>query len=623
MACSAATCLPTFPPFREHGAMATLVTCRHGHRWEVGVRGAVPGPRLVCPICGSAPEGLVDHGTILSATAELTEPQIEITRLTDGPPPAIPDPAPPRHRIGNYEVLEVLGRGGMGVVYKVFQPSLKRVVALKMILDSSADLQGLTRFRTEAEAVAQLQHPNITQIHEIGDHEGQPFLSLEYVDGGTLAKKLARTMPAPREAAQLMEVLARAMHFAHQRGIIHRDLKPTNVLLTKEGQPKISDFGLAKRTQLDSSSGAAAMTQTGEVLGTPSYMAPEQAGGLIRLIGPATDIYSLGALLYEMLTGNPPFVAGSAVHVLHRVLYEEPVAPTKAQPRVPRDLETICLTCLEKSPARRYASAEALADDLRAFLAGDPIKARPPTPWERLTRWARRRPTTAVLLVVAAIACLGLLLGAWQHNALVVGSVAVLSLLLAAWWYNARLQTALRDLAHEHREAEHNVERLHFLLEATRQLMAAPDVNALLTILGETAARLVNAERSTIYMLDSAAAELWSRTAMGDGVGEIRVPLGTGISGMVALTGETIVLDDPYSDPRFNPDVDKRTGYRTRNLLTMPVKSGKGTILGVFQLLNKRQGNFDRGDVELLTTLAASAAVALANTSKMATVGPS
>ncbi len=186
-------------------------------------------------------------------------------------------------------------------------------------------------------------------------------------------------------------------------------------------------------------------------------------------------------------------------------------------------------------------------------------------------------------------------------------------MLLAAWWYNARLQTALRELAHEHHAVEHNVERLHFLLEATQHLMATRDVDALLAILGETAARLVNSERATIYVLDVEKAEVWSRVAMGDGVGEIRVGLGMGISGMVALTGETINLDDPYNDVRFNPEIDKRTGYRTRNMLTMPVKSAKGAILGVFQLLNKRQGSFMKEDVELLTTLAASAAVALQN----------
>jgi eukaryotic-like serine/threonine-protein kinase len=599
--------------------MSTLVTCPQGHRWEVGVEGADSRPQVVCPVCGAAPEGLVDESTEFPSGAAPTDSHHPPAVLTDSQPVELPASA--IHRIGDYEVREVIGRGGMGVVYKAFQPSLKRIVALKMILDTSADLQALSRFRTEAEAVAQLQHPNITQIHEIGDHEGRPFLSLEYIEGGTLTRKMARSMPLPREAAQLVEVLARTMHFAHERGIIHRDLKPSNVLLTKDGQPKISDFGLAKRTQQTVSAGFMAMTHTGEVLGTPSYMAPEQAGGLIRQIGPATDVYSLGAILYEMLAGRPPFAADSALQVLHRVLHEEPLPPTQLQQRVPLDLETICLTCLEKDPARRYASANALADDLRAFLAGDPIQARPPTTWERLARWARHKPTAAVLLAVAAVAFCGLLIGAWQQSALVVGSVAVLSMLLAAWWYNARLQAAVRELAHEHREAERNVERLHFLLEATRQLMAAGDIDAVLAILGETAARLVAAERSTIYMLDPDKAELWSRTAMGDGVGEIRVPLGTGIAGMVALTGETLILDDPYTDIRFNQEIDKRTGYRTRNMMTMPLKSATGTILGVFQLLNKRQGRFGRDDVELLTTLAASAAVALENARKTGSDG--
>jgi putative methionine-R-sulfoxide reductase with GAF domain len=263
---------------------------------------------------------------------------------------------------------------------------------------------------------------------------------------------------------------------------------------------------------------------------------------------------------------------------------------------------------------RRYASAEALANDLRAFLAGDPIQARPPTRWERLVRWWRRKPTAAVLLAVVAVAVIGLLVGVWQHNALTASGVAVLGLLLGAWWYNARLQKVVKELEQEHYQAEHNVERLHFLLEATRQLMAAPNADAVLKILRETAARLVSADRATIYMLDVDKAELWSRSITGDDIGEIRVPLGTGISGMVALTGEIINLDDPYSDIRFNSEVDKRTGYRTRNLLTMPVKANDGTILGVFQVLNKRQGSFGRDDQELLTALAASTAVALAKT---------
>jgi serine/threonine-protein kinase len=531
-----------------------------------------------------------------------------MAQLTASPP----DAAPTQHlrRIGSYEILGVLGRGGMGVVYKAHQPSLKRTVALKMILDAAAEPTALARFKAEAEAVAQLQHANIVQIYEIGEHEGRPYLSLEYVDGGTLAKRLARMLPMPREAAQLVEMLARAMHAAHQRGIVHRDLKPGNVLLTADGMPKISDFGLAKQTR-DQASGESPMTRTGDVLGTPSYMAPEQAAGQTRLVGPATDVYALGVILYEMLTGKTPFGADTAVAAIRRLLTEEPVRPSRIQPYVPRDLETICLTCLEKKPQRRYASAEALADDLRAFLAGDNIRARPASGLERLVRWARRRPTAAALAAVALVALAGALVGAWMQSAIAVGSVAVLSLLLAAWWYNARLQSALHELEGQHTQAQHNVERLHFLLEATRRLMAAPDVDELLAVLGEATTRLVNAERATIYVVDADKAELWSRVALGDGVGDIRVPLGTGIAGLVALTGETVNLDDAYADVRFNPDVDRRTGYRTRNLLTVPVRSGRGSIIGVFQVLNKRQGAFTREDVEVLQALAASAAVAL------------
>jgi serine/threonine-protein kinase len=592
--------------------MNTVVRCPQGHQWAVHPEGGDQQPRASCPVCGARVEGLVDSAIdTLVVNRGSGEPALPQAMLTNSPPEAAaaaPLPASAPRQVGSYEVLEILGRGGMGIVYKAFQPALKRIVAIKMLLEAAADDSALARFRTEAEAIAQLQHPNIVQIHEIGEHIGRRYLVLEYVDGGTLSRRLSRGLPLAREAAQMVETLARAMHVAHQLGIIHRDLKPGNILLNHDGQPKISDFGLAKR---DHRPGSGPNTQTGEVLGTPSYMAPEQASGQVRLIGPATDVYALGAILYEMLTGQPPFDAPTAMMSLHRVLHDEPIRPTKLQARVPRDLETICLTCLEKKPQRRYDSADALADDLRAFLAGDAIRARPPSTLERLAQWARHRPTAAALLAIGIVAFIGLLIGAWQHNAVAVAAVAVLSLLLAAAWYNARLQTALRELAHEHRQAEHNVERMHFLLEATRRLMAAPDVNAVLAILGETSARLVNAERATIYVVDLQNAELWSRIAMGDGVGEIRVPLGTGIAGMVGLTGETINLDDPYQDPRFNPEIDRRTGYRTRNMLAMPLRSAKGPIIGVFQLLNKREGNFGREEEEVLTTLAASAAVAL------------
>jgi serine/threonine-protein kinase len=589
--------------------MATRVRCPQGHQWDVPVRETDAAPEVTCPVCGAAVEGLVDQesSTVLAGERTLLLPPM--AALTDSPPAPVAAQRPAK--IGNYEVLGILGRGGMGVVYKAFHLSLKRVVALKMLVDVMAEANALARFRTEAEAVAQLQHPHITQIYEIGEHEGRPYLSLEYVDGDTLSKKLTRMLPMPREAAQLVEVLARAMHFAHKRGIIHRDLKPSNVLLTKEGVPKISDFGLAKHTRQGSDFPGGAVTRTGDVLGTPNYMAPEQASGLAHLIGPCTDVYALGIILYEMLTGRPPILADTPIEALRRVVQEEPAPPSRLQPRVPRDLETICLRCLEKKPQRRYLSAEALADDLRAFLAGDAIKARPASRGERLARWLRRKPTTAVLVTVAAVALIGVLIGVWMHSAVAVGGVAVLSLLLAAWWYNARLQAALRDLAQQHSEAEHNAQRLHFLLETTRRLMAAAGVDDLLAILGETTTRLVNAERATIYVVDAGKAELWSRVAMGDDVGEIRVPMGTGIAGMVALTGETINVLDAYTDVRFNAEVDRRTGYRTRNLLTVPVRSSPGTIIGVFQVLNKRQGDFTREDVELLLALAASAGVAL------------
>src|SRR5262245_30743190 len=293
-----------------------------------------------------------------------------------------------------YEILGELGRGGMGVVYKARQTRLNRLVALKMILSGAyAGEAELARFRAEAEAVARLQHPNIVQVYEVGEQAGRPFFSLEFLGGGSFGRQLNGTPQPALQAATLVETLARAVHSAHQQGIVHRDLKPANVLLTEEGVPKITDFGLAK--QLDRQH---APTASGAILGTPSYAAPEQAAGKSKAIGPATDVYALGAILYECLTGRPPFRAETPLDTLMQVVADEPVPPRRLQPRVSRDLETICLKCLHKEPRKRYASALDLADDLGRFQRTEPISARPIGLGERSVKWVRRRPAVAALL---------------------------------------------------------------------------------------------------------------------------------------------------------------------------------------------------------------------------------
>ncbi|HJT77999.1 MAG TPA: protein kinase, partial [Gemmataceae bacterium] len=342
----------------------------------------------------AAPEATGEY--LPDNVAETTDQAPGSAGETDGHAPA--EAAVPR-AVAGYEILGVLGRGAFGVVYKARQPGLKRLVALKMILAGGhADAQELARFRSEAEVVARLQHPHIVQVYEVGDDGGRPFFSLEFVDGTNLREKIAGTPQPPREAAALVQTLAGAMAYAHEHGVVHRDLKPANVLLTRDGTAKISDFGLARR--LDEDSG---QTRTGSAVGTPSYMAPEQAEGRSREAGPLADVYSLGATLYELLTGRAPFRGASILETLEQVRAREPVAPSQLQPALPRDLETVCLKCLHKDPARRYAGAAELAEDLRRFLAGEPIKARPVSRAERAWRWCRRNPWVAGPSAAAAL----------------------------------------------------------------------------------------------------------------------------------------------------------------------------------------------------------------------------
>ncbi len=303
--------------------------------------------------------------------------------------------------VPGYEILAELGRGGMGVVYKARQVGLKRLVALKLLRDSAlAGAEERARFRIEAEAAARLRHPNVVQVYQVGEHQGRPYFSMELVEGGSLDRYLAgRPLPAT-QAAELIRTLARAVEHAHAQRVVHRDLKPANILLVSgessqdtthhspltTHHPKIADFGLAKRLDSDST----AWTQAGAVLGTASYMAPEQADGRAAEVGPAADVYALGAILYELLTGRPPFQADSWNRTVEQVLHEEPAPPTRLHPDVPRDLETVCLKCLEKDPARRYAGAGELADDLGRFLEGRPVTAIPLSAAERLARLAAR-----------------------------------------------------------------------------------------------------------------------------------------------------------------------------------------------------------------------------------------
>ena len=365
-----------------------------------------------CPACGAeltadAPAGLCAKCVF----RQMLEPA-EFSVNTKKPRGGEPLPRP----FGDYELLERLAQGGMGIVYKARQAALNRLVALKVIIagESSAP-DFLARFRTEAEAAASLDHPNIVPIYEIGEEEGLPFLCMKLIEGPTLARGMddARTPEAQRRIATLLAALGRAVHYAHQRGIIHRDLKPNNVLLDAKGEPHLTDFGLAKLVEKDST-----ITKTMAVLGTPAYMAPEQARGEAKHLTTAADIYGLGAILYELLTGQPPFAGGTTMETIRQVLEKEPRRPSALNHAVDKDLETICLKCLEKEPVRRYGSAEGFADDLERWLRHEPIAARPASRLQRLGKWARRHPAVAFLsasLVISVLLGFGLTL--WQSSA--------------------------------------------------------------------------------------------------------------------------------------------------------------------------------------------------------------
>ncbi|HEX6885650.1 MAG TPA: serine/threonine-protein kinase [Planctomycetota bacterium] len=358
---------------------------------------ALSSQRTPEEVCRDAPGLLADVRAHLARVAEV---DAELDALLPGSGPegsveASAEPALPV--IPGYELKGLLGRGGMGVVYRARHLGLERDVALKMLL--AGDLAGpreLERFLLEARAIANLSHPNIVQVHDVSAREGRPFFTMELVEGGTLSQRLAGTPQPADSAAELVACLADAVEYAHRIGIVHRDLKPANVLLTPAGVPKVSDFGLARRV-----TGGEELTVTGTILGTPSYMAPEQIRG--GPVGSGADVYALGAILYEGLTGRPPFRSESPVATQLQVLSREPVRPALLNARVPRDLETICLCCLHKEPARRYASAAELAADLRRFLAREPIHARPVGWLERAYLWGRRRPALATAILLAAV----------------------------------------------------------------------------------------------------------------------------------------------------------------------------------------------------------------------------
>ncbi len=452
--------------------MSPRYLCLQGHLWAYEDQDR---PRavnaMICPTCGLRLYSEAKASTIPIRSQQFfpREPtplsNADVWRLhrssVDGSGPAPTIQPGDIEAIPGYELLGILGRGGMGIVFRARQLSLKRQVALKMILTGRhARPTERARFQREAEAVARLQHPNIVQIYEIGEQNGLPYYSLEFVNAGSLAQFLCNNAHPPKICAQFVQDLAQAIHYAHRRGIVHRDLKPANILLQldeseilKDGQladsmvfrnllayvPKITDFGLAKHM-----GGEEGPFRLGAVVGTPSYMAPEQARGTSGEVGPAADVYALGAILYEMLTGRPPFNAATVEDTAQHVLTLEPLPPTQFEPKIPKDLETICLVCLQKNPAHRYGSAEALAEDLRRFLANEPILARRTHLPERVAKLVSRYPFLASLSIVALM-LMSMLWWVWWSRA--VTFQAEKGKILQAWHQSEdQLQQAMQTI---------------------------------------------------------------------------------------------------------------------------------------------------------------------------------
>jgi serine/threonine-protein kinase len=412
-----------------------------------------------------------------------------LDRLDPGPP-TLPPPAdgPAPAGFGKYELLGELGRGGMGVVYRARQTDLDRTVAVKMILGSHlASEEQIARFQAEARVAARLSHPHIVQVYEAGTVHGQPYFAMQYVEGRGLDEVLRDGSLPTVEAVRLLAAVARAVAYLHAEGLIHRDLKPSNVLIDRVGRPYLTDFGLARLLERESS-----LTASGAIVGTPSYMAPEQAAGG-KDVGPRSDIYGLGAILYELLTGRPPFREATPLDTVVQVLEGEPTLPRRLNPRLPRELELICLQCLEKVPERRYPSASALADDLERFLAGEAVEARPRRPWQRLQRWARREPALASrlggLAVFAAVIQANYHIAGHSQPAVHFAVLAVVALWALASWGCQRLLGRRRGAG------------------VVRYLWAGGEpflLTALLTLTGNEAGPLL-----IVYAVLVAAAGLW------------------------------------------------------------------------------------------------------------------